>query len=683
MHRHVKSVRLAVGAFLALATIAIGCGSSGGSGFGTPDAGADGGGGGQGTTDGGRVDGTMVTKLGGNDAGSGKCVPSTCVQLNANCGAASDPKCGGVVQCGACIPGETCGGGGVHNRCGAGSGGSGDACAKTTCASQGITCGAAGDGCGGMLSCGTCTAPQLCGGDPTKPGKCGCTGTCAEVPTCEAGTTTLTGKVLDPAAKFGLYNALVYVPNDPSDPGLQPFPAGITCDVCGATAAGDPLVTTNTAPDGTFTLTGVPVGPAIPLVIQLGRWRRQFTIPITTPCGANTVPAATVLSMPQNHSQGDLPRIAFVTGTLDPVECVLQKIGVDQSEFTDPGGGGYMNFFLATGDGPGARIDTATPSQPALFATTGGPMNGPVINNYDMVVMECEGYEAQQPVAQEQALAAYAGNGGRVFASDFQYTWFFESSPPAGWMPAFSGVANWGGNHSGSPNTATAAIDQPPGNPVGLAFEQWLVNAQVAGAGSGSVTIDPAFHNLAGVTAPTQEWLHYASGAGQPIQLTFNTPVGAPAANQCGRVTFNDWHAAVTFGTDGTTFPAECPAGALTAQEAILEFMIFDLSACVQPYTPLCTPRTCAAQNIECGPAGDGCGNEIQCGSCPSGMSCGGGGPGKCGTTVVCQPESCASQNIACGPAGDGCGNVLQCGNCATGEICGINTAGQCGSASK
>ncbi len=37
--------------------------------------------------------------------------------------------------------------------------------------------------------------------------------------------------------------------------------------------------------------------------------------------------------------------------------------------------------------------------------------------------------------------------------------------------------------------------------------------------------------------------------------------------------------------------------------------MIFDLSACVQPYTPLCTPRTCAAQNIECGPAGDGCGN--------------------------------------------------------------------------
>ena len=60
---------------------------------------------------------------------------------------------------------------------------------------------------------------------------------------------------------------------------------------------------------------------------------------------------------------------------------------------------------------------------------------------------------------------------------------------------------------------------------------------------------------------------------------------------------------------------------------------------------------------------------------CPSaeaaraGCRAAGGGPGKCGTTVVCQPESCASQNIACGPAGDGCGNVLQCGSCATGDI--------------
>ena len=94
-----------------------------------------------------------------------------------------------------------------------------------------------------------------------KPGQCGCTGVCEQIPTCPPGkTTTLTGTVLDPAGLHPLYDALVYVPNDPNDPGLQPFPPGINCDLCGATAAGNPLVTTYTAPDGTFTLSDVPVG---------------------------------------------------------------------------------------------------------------------------------------------------------------------------------------------------------------------------------------------------------------------------------------------------------------------------------------------------------------------------------------------------------------------------------------
>jgi hypothetical protein len=693
MNHRAGTARFSIGAvvgaaLLALVGCGVGCGGSDGSGFGDAGTGAD----------------VSMTKTGGKDAtvdhdakdsgstmlmtggdSTSTCVPSTCTALNANCGAVTDTKCGGIVQCGTCTTPSICGGGGTPNQCGTGSGldgggGSGEACVKVTCASQSITCGAAGDGCGGMLSCGTCTAPQTCGG--ATPGQCGCTGTCAQVPTCESGTTTLTGKVYDPAATYGIYNALVYVPNNTSDPGLAPFPAGITCDVCGATAAGDPLVTTYTKPDGTFTLTGVPAGASVPLIIQLGRWRRQFTVNVATPCGTNAVPDKT-LAMPSTHMQGDLPRIAVVTGTLDPVECVLHKMGIAQSEFTDPGGGGYINFFLATGEGPGSSIDSATPQQTALFAATGGPMNGPVINNYDMTIFECEGYEAQQPVAQENALAAYAGAGGRVFASDFQYTWFFESSPPAGWQPAFPGVASWSGagvTHSGAAFSATGYIDQPPGNPVGAAFELWLDNAQVAGASMGAVSIVPAYKNVGSVTAPTQEWLHYTSGTtSAPIQFTFNTPIGATAANQCGRVTFNDWHAEnEEFGTQGTTFPSECAAGPLTAQEAILEFMLFDLSACVQPYTPICTPETCAGQGIQCGPAGDGCGNALSCGPCPSGETCGGGGPGKCGTTATCPPETCAAQNIQCGPAGDGCGNELQCGNCPTGQICGLVTPGKC-----
>ena len=77
--------------------------------------------------------------------------------------------------------------------------------------------------------------------------------------------------------------------------------------------------------------------------------------------------------------------------------------------------------------------------------------------------------------------------------------------------------------------------------------------------------------------------------------------------------------------------------------------------------------KSCAQQNIGCGPAGDGCGNELQCGACTSPQSCGGGGvPGQCGVLDggSCVPVTCASQGISCGPAGDGCGNLQQCGSC-------------------
>jgi hypothetical protein len=203
------------------------------------------------------------------------------------------------------------------------------------------------------------------------------------------------------------------------------------------------------------------------------------------------------------------------------------------------------------------------------------------------------------------------------------------------------------------------------------------------------VLLVPVFHNTESVIAPTQEWLHSsvvsdAGTATAPIHFTFNTPIGAGAVNQCGRVTFSDWHAeGNSLRSGGTVFPAACPTGPLTPQEAILEFMLFDLSACVQPYTPICTPRTCAAQSIECGPAGDGCGNEIECGSCPAGQSCGGGGPGKCGSSTSCTPETCASQSVQCGVAGDGCGNEINCGSCPTGQICGLNGPGTCGEPAK
>ena len=157
------------------------------------------------------------------------------------------------------------------------------------------------------------------------------------------------------------------------------------------------------------------------------------------------------------------------------------------------------------------------------------------------------------------------------------------------------------------------------------------------------------------------------------MHYTFDTPVGATPAQQCGRVLFSDFHVEDAT-TDGTKFPAECTVPTMTPQEKMLEFMIFDLGSCVS--APTCTPKTCAQQGATCGPVGDGCGNILQCGGCGTGLTC---SAGAC-TNGGCTPETCASQSFTCGQQGDGCGNVLSCGTCTGTETCnvGMCSTGAC-----
>jgi hypothetical protein len=89
-----------------------------------------------------------------------------------------------------------------------------------------------------------------------------------------------------------------------------------------------------------------------------------------------------------------------------------------------------------------------------------------------------------------------------------------------------------------------------------------------------------------------------------------------------------------------------------------------------------CMPLTCAQLGLMCGPAGDGCGGNLDCGMCTPPQTCGGGGtPGVCGEPPdggpMCMPLTCAQQGMNCGSAGDGCGNLLNCGPCPPGQTCG------------
>src|SRR5262245_47569893 len=74
------------------------------------------------------------------------CAPVTCAALGKNCGTISD-GCGHTLTCGSCTAPQSCGGGGIPNVCGP--------CTPTTCAAQGKNCGAIPDGCGSWLACGS------------------------------------------------------------------------------------------------------------------------------------------------------------------------------------------------------------------------------------------------------------------------------------------------------------------------------------------------------------------------------------------------------------------------------------------------------------------------------------------------------------------------------------------------
>jgi hypothetical protein len=519
----------------------------------------------------------------------GTCTPSTCGELKATCGSVSDPKCPGtVVDCGATVcpghctngtcttttcvvdPATTCQGlgymcGQAVDNCGnvldCGTKTCpkvGDTCIagvctppppcvvdpKTTCAGRGFSCGQAADNCGNLLTCGSSTCPTpgwTCGGG-TVPGVCGCTGACSQIPTCNPGvTTTLTGKVYDPAGRNPLYHVLVYVANDPTDPALKTFPVGVTCDVCGASAAGSPLISTPgatdppageyTGVDGSFTLKNVPAGN-VTLVIQLGRWRRTFPINVAKPCLPNAIADKTLL-MPSTKAQGNIPLMAMVTGNADSLECVLRKMGINKSEFTDPAQGGRVQFYTGTGNA-GQTIDAATPTQDALFAVAAGK---PVIDNYDMTILSCQGAEYAETAANQTALRNYADTGGRVFSTHYSYSWLRNNdanpAAAAGTADNWSEVAKWHVDENDRANSAVGIIDKVS-NPKGNAFQGWLEAVGASVVGSGTTNVIVIRHDtdlISAVPGQTQQWLYRNGDNARTCATTGGTCTGAAS---CG-----------------------------------------------------------------------------------------------------------------------------------------------------
>jgi hypothetical protein len=400
-------------------------------------------------------------------------------------------------------------------------------------------------------------------GGPTSTEPANCSGLSCRQVTCPDGfQTTVSGVVYNPAGSDPIYNAVVYVPNGT----VEPFAPGVSCDRCGALASGSPITATLSDANGHFVLPNVPVGDAVPVVIQVGRWRREFSLPTVQACTDNPIPAG-LTHLPTNRTEGEIPRIAIATGAVDPLECLLRKIGIDASEFTTPAGGGRIQVYTSNG----AAMEDPTPPASDLWSSLYK------LKQYDLVLLPCEGKPIAKPATALQNLIEYTSSGGRVFTTHYGYVWIEGAPNP------FSSTADWATDQATMPDPLTVEINTT--FPKGQALSDWLADQDVLDA-QGHLTIDGSRRDATQTNGASVSWLTSAKPALSLQEYTFNTPVTAPPAAQCGRVSFSDFHVTVDglLSTSLSTFPEECvdESAALTPQEKVIEFMLFDLASCIQ-----------------------------------------------------------------------------------------------------
>lgn len=405
-------------------------------------------------------------------------------------------------------------------------------------------------------------------------------------------TTTVSGIVTAPNGTLPLYNAIVYVPAAP----LEPLADGASCDRCGS-VSGEPVAATVTGSDGKFVLKNVPPGKNIPLVVQVGKWRRELTLPAVGQCVDNPIADASLTRLPRNQSEGHLPKIAVTTGRCDQLACLLPKLGIDPVEYTPSTGSGRLHIYRGAADGADSPTTVPAPAPSGSLDAAELWSNVATLKQYDMVMLSCECAEHNEtkPNSAKQAMYDFASAGGRVFASHYHYAWTQSG--------ALKGTAQWlGGSSSSSSSTPPFLVDTS--FPKGAALADWLVGVGATST-KGEIPISQPREDVGAVVAPTQRWVYSKRWVipgvlADPIPestkyLNVNTPVGKPIDEQCGKFVFADMHLyggdiqdpATALPDDG--FPGSCGKD-LTPEEKALAFLFFDLSSCVQDDTQAPAP---------------------------------------------------------------------------------------------
>ncbi len=425
------------------------------------------------------------------------------------------------------------------------------------------------------------------GGDGGSEAAGPCTGIACNVEHCSGGgSTTVDGYVYAPNGTLPLYDVQVFIPNAP----LEPLAKGVQCQNCGAPLSGNPITTALSDSKGYFKLTGVPTGTNIPIVVQLGKWRRETYIPTVTGCALTTLTDPNMTRLPKNQSEGSMPHIALTAGGCDNMGCMLPKVGIDPAEFGYESDG--YNKAVNVYNGETGGDSSATPASD-LWG------NSSLLNTYDVGVFSCECEEPPEAPAGSMYYANvqnYLNAGGRIFTTDFMYTWYkFSPDPNMGGTPVGSPTIGIGEIIGGAP-IGGSPVNLINSFPKALALTQWLAyvfSGKPLPSGAtypfdmlaqmDAVQPDVVFSNVQSLNpTKTVTWAVSPSPTG-PRVFTVDTPVGKTSDMQCGRGVHLDIHIDQSDGeTVGPGYPTSGCNMTMRPEEAMFAFFFFDLSSCIQ-----------------------------------------------------------------------------------------------------
>ncbi len=389
-------------------------------------------------------------------------------------------------------------------------------------------------------------------------------GTPPPPPTCPGGgTTSLSGTVTFPNGRLPVPGANVYIPI--GDPSSVPHvgACGSCVDMSSVVAA------TQTDIAGHFVLSGVPAGDEN-LVVEKGLFRRVTNVHVNS-CTDNT-PPPDATRLPSDASQGNVPRIAVITGDYDHMEDVLAKLGLAPDAF---------QIVPGTSD----AVDSGTEAASALLAD---PVR---LSNYDIIFVDCGAavaeptyYPALNNPAYANNLRTFVQNGGRLYVTDESYDLIEDTYPSAIDFQAGSNGL------SSTPQPADAAEVGAGTNPVNATVQDdtlasWLMQNGTLD-GSGQLATQGWLDGWAVIravdTSHVKVWMSgnvsfYPDTSGYGSPSSAERPLTVTFGVGCGRVLFSSYHT-VEGGPGG--------GGALTGQEQALAYMVLEIGACVQDPAP-------------------------------------------------------------------------------------------------